>query len=146
MVEIHYKLRHYPDEMVMKLSDENYFDSLSDGEIFSEDGIPKFSRLSEYIQTREADIEYASIALSCGLGTTVKFEQYSSDGRVWIWQRDDPEGGGELCIETRLDTSQFHLARFNLDLRKNWVPTYVGVIVKLPDGSETENKIFPVYP
>jgi hypothetical protein len=143
MVEIRYKLRQSADEASLRLADEDYFDPLDPGESWSRDGIPRFSRLSKYLSDDEASIEWAHVALADDSGTEERLERYSPDGRVWMWQRTDPDGGGEVCVETHLDSSHVHLARFNLDAGGSWGPNYIGVFTDLPDGSQIEDKIVP---
>ena len=142
MVEIRYKVRGSDSEQLIELTADEYFDPVEPGERYATTGVPAYNRLSSYLRVDESSVEWARLSPNAELMIDGRSEQYSADGRFWIWQRDDLDGGAELCIETRLSADQVHLARLHFVVGRGWSPNYLGVITDLADGSQIETMFF----
>lgn len=141
-IEIHYKLRAETEPRCLGLSPEEYCDPLDPGENHDQHGVAEHDHAVEYLDHPTREVEWTRLEVTRdGVGRTVTTSRFSTDGVSNLWQRRDPDGGQEMCLDLRVGPGRQLVARLRLDANGDWTPSYAGVIEDQPDGSQTEEKI-----
>ncbi|MFM2314404.1 MAG: hypothetical protein RLZZ04_3680 [Cyanobacteriota bacterium] len=88
---------------------ETYFDSLEEGETFTEHGIPRFNFTWQYIDVPPDQLVW-SIERRTGTSDDTTFStQYFDGGKSWVNHRTDPSGYEELIHAIDLGESYLTL-------------------------------------
>ncbi|MFL5538704.1 MAG: hypothetical protein ACJ8J0_06905 [Longimicrobiaceae bacterium] len=140
MIEILYKRRSEDGVQRLLLTPEEYYDPLEPGESSYEDSIPRFDHTADYLDGAVDGLEWIRVAREDG---SVLLERFSSQGRVTFWHLRGADGGEELCLSTTYAPGRYHLTRLYRDPAGDWIPRWVILIDDQPDGSQTEEKLFP---
>ena len=139
MIEILYKRRSEDGVQRLLLTPEEYYDPLEPGESW-EDTIPRFDHTADYLDEAVDELEWTRVVQEDG---SVLMERFSSQGRVEFWHLRSADGGQELCLSTTYAPGRYHLTRMYLDAAGDWIPRGVYLIDDQPDGSQTEERLFP---
>jgi len=146
-IEIHHQLRSEDEPRCLVLSPGEYCDPLAPGENYDQHGIAEFNHAIEYLDHPARDVEWTRLEVTRdGEGRTVTTSRFSVDGASSLWQRKDPDGGQEMCLDLRAGPDRHLVARMRLDANGDWIPGYTGVIEDQPDGSQSQEKILFATP
>lgn len=146
-IEIHYRLRGEDVPRSVVLAPEEYCDPLQPGETHDRHGVAQFDHAVDYLDHPAREVEWTRLEVTReGVGRTVTTSRFAADGASNLWQRRDPDGGQEMCLDLLAGPGRHLVARLRLDANGDWVPGYTGVIEELPDGSQTEERIRFVAP
>jgi hypothetical protein len=127
---------------VRTMTPEEYFDPLEPGETYSEEGVPKFNNLEEYIGLEPGFLEWIQVRVTDQLASRLVRTDYSPSGLNFLTyvreECEDEPTYEELIINNQLDHNVCNIMRISRSDLEAWA-CHVNTIIRThADGTEEE--------